>query len=178
MRYVDEIFAVFEKDLRFQPFLEQINSQYPNIKFTIEESVDNVLSFLDTEIRIIGDEFESCVYRKSTNTDVLLNFGAVCPAAWKKGIILGSLNRAKLICSSLELFRREVNKLRLMFLKNGYSKSFFDKVLGSFENRQGKEKSDRKEKKDIDFNLMIKIPFVGSISYELKTNLVICFFKI
>ena len=67
-----------------------------------------------------------------------------------------------------ELFRREVVKLRLMFLKNGYSKFFFDKVLGSFENRQGKDKSDRKEKKDIDFNLMIKIPFVGSISYEFK----------
>ena len=63
MRYLDDIFAVFEKDVRFQPFLDQINGQHPNIKFTIEERVDNVLSFLDTEIRIIGDEFESCVYR-------------------------------------------------------------------------------------------------------------------
>ena len=177
VRYVDDIFAVFEKDVQFQPFLEQINSQHPNIKFTIEESVDNVLAFLDTEIRIIGDEFESCVYRKSTNTDVLLNFGAVCPAVWKKGIILGSLNRAKLICSSLELFRREVDKLRLMFLKNGYSRYFFDKVLGSFENRRSKDENYRKEKKDIDFNLMIKIPFVGSISYEFKSRLSNLFFK-
>ena len=52
---------------------------------------------MDTEIRIIGDEFESCVYRKSTNIDVLLNFGAVYPAIGKKGIILGSLNREKSI---------------------------------------------------------------------------------
>ena len=132
---------------------------------------------MDTEIRIIGDEFESCVYRKSTNTDVLLNFGAVCPAVWKKGIILGSLNRAKLICSSLELFRREVDKLRLMFLKNGYSRYFFDKVLGSFENKRSKDENYRKEKKDIDFNLMIKIPFVGSISYEFKSRLSNLFFK-
>ena len=90
---------------------------------------------------------------------------------------MGSLNRAKLICSSLELFRREVDKLRLMFLKNGYSRYFFDKVLGSFENRRSKDENYRKEKKDIDFNLMIKIPFVGSISYEFKSRLSNLFFK-
>ena len=51
VRYVDDIFAVFEKDVQFQSFLEQINSQHPNVKFKIEESVDNVLAFLETEIR-------------------------------------------------------------------------------------------------------------------------------
>ena len=77
--YVDDIFA--------QHFLEQINGHHPNIKFTIKETLNNVLSLLDTEIRIIGDQFQSGVYRKSTkNTDVLLNFGAVSPVALNKGI--------------------------------------------------------------------------------------------
>ena len=91
---------------------------------------------------------------------------------------MGSVNKAKLICSSLELFRREVDKLRLLFLKNEYFRYFFGKVLGSFENRRSKNENDRKEKKDIDFNLMIKIPFVGSISYEFKSKLSIFFSKI
>ena len=54
---------------------------------------------------------------------------------------------------------------------------FFDKVLGSFENKRSKDENYRKEKKDIDFNLMIKIPFVGSISYEFKNKLSNLFFK-
>ena len=39
VRYVDDIFAVFDKDLRFQPFLNHINNQHANIKFTVEESI-------------------------------------------------------------------------------------------------------------------------------------------
>ena len=46
VRYVDDIFAVFGKNESFQPFLNHINSQHPNIKFTVEESVNNVYHFL------------------------------------------------------------------------------------------------------------------------------------
>ena len=84
-------------------------------------------------VRYVDDIF--AVFDKSTNTDVLLNFSAMCPVAWKRGIILRSLNRAKLICSSPKLFKEEVNNLRWMFQKNGYKRTFFDKVLSSFEKK-------------------------------------------
>ena len=87
-RYVDD---VFDKNVNFQPFLEHINHQNSNVKFTVEESVNKVLDFLDTCICIKENNFESFVYRKSTNTDVLLNFDAVCPVTWKKSVILGAL---------------------------------------------------------------------------------------
>ena len=132
VRYVDDIFAVFDKNVKFQPFLDHINHQHGNI--TVEESVNNVLAFLDTSICIKGNNFESCVYRKSTNTDVLLNFDAVCPVTWKKGVILGALNRAKIICSTRELFLSEVEELKTIFFKNGYSMKFFDKVFSVFDN--------------------------------------------
>ena len=41
----------------------------------------------------------------------------------------------------------------------------------------GKGESTRKEKMDIDFKLMIKIPFVGSISSEFKNTLPNLFFN-
>ena len=62
--------------------------------------------------------------------DVLLNFEAVCPVTWKKGAILGTLNIAKIIFSTRELFLSEVEKLRTMYFKNGYSMKFFDKAFG------------------------------------------------
>ena len=136
VRYVDDINAVFHENVSFNNFLNPINSQHPNIKFTVEERNNNILSFLDTRIRLVGERFESCVFRKSTNTDVLLNFSAICPSSWKKGVILGALNRAKVTCSSSELFSKEVSKLKSMFLRNGYSGTFFDRVVTSFQQRQ------------------------------------------
>ena len=93
MSTLGAVYIVFDKDLGFQPFLNHINNQHANIKFTVDESENNILSFLVTRICIKGDEFSACVLRKSTNTVVLLNFSAMCPVAWKRGIILGSLNR-------------------------------------------------------------------------------------
>ena len=121
---------MFDKDLLgFQPFLNHINNQHANIKFTVEESENNILSFFDTRICIKGDKFECCVFRKSTNTDVLFNFSAMRPVAWKRCIILVSLNRGKLICSSPKLFNEEVNNLRWMFQKNGYKRTFLTRFL-------------------------------------------------
>ena len=96
--------CVFLKNLKKDPFFNHINQQHPQIKFTVENSVDNALPFLDTQISLKDDHFESIVYRKQTYTGVLLNIEAVCPMSWKKGLILGAINRAKNICSSNEAF--------------------------------------------------------------------------
>ena len=40
------------------------------------------------------------VYRKPTNTNLILNFNALCPTKWKSGLIPCFLNRAKRMCSS------------------------------------------------------------------------------
>ena len=125
---MDDILAIFDKDVPSEMFLNHINSQHPNIKFTVEKST-NSLPFLDTEIKISGDNFESWTYRKKTDTGVLLNACAVCPRSWKKGLIFGALSRAKIICSSRELFLLEIAKLRNIFWKNGYFTTFSIKYL-------------------------------------------------
>ena len=112
---MDDIFAIFDKNTSYERFFEHINNQHPQIKFTVEKSVNNCLAFLDTEIRLCGDEFESTVFRKQTNTNVLLNVDAICPVSWKKGLVLGALNRASIICSSKVNFLSEVEKLRTIF---------------------------------------------------------------
>ena len=177
VRYVDDIFAVFDKNVCFKPFLDHINCQHPNIKFTVEESIGNVLPFLDTNISIVGDNFDSCVYRKETNTNVLLNANAICPVSWKRGLIFGALNRAKMICSSRELFLREVSKLRDIFLRNGYSDVFFNRVYGSFEQKANQEVKVESVKLETDFKFIMKIPFVGALSHEFKNKITKLFFN-
>ena len=45
--YVDDTFCVFERERDAVSFSNYINSQHPNIRFTMEKEVDNKLAFLD-----------------------------------------------------------------------------------------------------------------------------------
>ena len=131
LRYVDDVFAVFENNNDCLSFLNVLNSQHKNIKFTLEQSSD-FICFLDVKIEINCNSLDTYTWRKPTNTGLLLNFNAFCPQKWKSGLILCLLYRAKLICSSKMLFNREINNLRKMFCLNGYPCWFFNKVLNKF----------------------------------------------
>ena len=109
-------------------FFDVLNNQHTNLKFTFEIGADT-LPFLDTEISIKNGDFESWIYRKKTNTNVVLNASASCPFKWKTGLMNCLLNRAWNICSSRASFEEEVKKLKSIFEQNGYSgKVFSNKV--------------------------------------------------
>ena len=129
-----------------------LNSQHNNIEFTVELPSDTI-PFLDVEIRLNETGIDTWVYRKPTNTNLILNFNALCPIKWKSGLILCFLNRAKRICSSDFLFDKEVSMLKKMFLNNGYPSSFFDKILASFQ-------SSNKFSQNISFENSFCIPYL------------------
>ena len=95
--------------------------------------------------------------------------------SWKKGLILGAINRAKVICSSNEAFFSEVGKLKEVFWKNGYSKLFFDKIFAYFEQKNSSLINDSID--DPDQRYIIKIPYVGKVSSEFKNKLKLLFLK-
>ena len=131
LRYVDDIFAVFPSDTDFMKFLDILNSQHKNLKFTFELG-NSTLAFLDTNISIVNADFESWVYRKETNTNVILNESAVCPIQWKSGLVNCFLNRAWTICSNYKRFHEEVSNLGNIFKLNGYPEFFFQKLVKRF----------------------------------------------
>ena len=128
LRYVGDIFAVFPDDKSCTSFLDLLNSQHKNIKFTAEHAAETI-PFLDVEIKLNDSGLDAWVWRKPTHTNLLLNFNAFCPLKWKSGLILCFLNRAKLICSNISLFEQEIEKLKTMFKANDYPGRFFDKIL-------------------------------------------------
>ena len=103
LRYVDDIFCTFNSDSAIHPFLNYLNSLHRNLKFTMEVG-QHKLTFLDTEISLptsdLSHEFLSSVHRKATNTNVILNYCAVCPIDYKIGLIKCLLNRAFVICNT------------------------------------------------------------------------------
>ena len=131
-RYVDDIFAVFETEKDRDVFYSLLNNMHKNLQFTMEtvDTATNSLPFLDVNIRISNsNKFETKVYRKPTNTNVLLNYDAVAPKRWKEGLIKCLLTRAKRVSSSEELFEEEVLYLKDTFRANGYPRSFIENTI-------------------------------------------------
>ena len=105
-RYVDDVFAVFQTEDDRDAFFDHLNRAHKNLTFTMEtvNTSSNSLPFLDAEVRINDTRFETSVYKKPTNTGVLLNYEAMAPKTWKKAIIKCFVVRAKRISSSHHLF--------------------------------------------------------------------------
>ena len=87
VRYVDDVFAIFDPSTEVQLFLDVLNNQHPNLRFTSEEASGPSLPFLDVELTICDGEFNICVYRKPTFTGVFLHFNSIAPLSWKRGLI-------------------------------------------------------------------------------------------
>ena len=108
------MFVVFNDVNACLSFLNILNSQRNNIKFTIDKFA-NTVQFLDVDIKICEDTVDTWVWRNSTNMGIFLNFAAIYPIKWKSGLLLCMLPRAKLISSSDSLFFREVDILKSLF---------------------------------------------------------------
>lgn len=163
-RYIDDVIAIFDDEIKCESFLKILNSQHKNLKFTIEKAT-NTLNFLDVEVKLTDTGFETRVYRKPTHTGLYLNFYAICPTHWKSNLILCLLHRAKIICSNSILFKQEVDKLRSLFYANSYPISFFNKILTRFEEKCNNPPSTQDNAdQDSDFSYIFQIPYLGKPS--------------
>ena len=72
-RYVDDIFCLFKCETDAEHFLNFLNRQHPNIKFTIENKKGNQLPFLDILNDSSSNKLVTSVYRKPTYTGLLTN---------------------------------------------------------------------------------------------------------
>ena len=167
--YIDVVFAVLDDVNACSSFLNILNSQHDNIKFTIEKST-NTLQFVDVDIKISENTVDTWVWRKLTNTGLFLNFAATCPIKWKSGLVLCMLHRARLICSSDSLFFREVEILKSLCSANNYPTQFFDKILLKFlvlssHRTQENENSDECE------TCFFRVSYIGPASKQCTKSL-------
>ena len=96
-----------------------LNSKHNDIKFLTEKAT-STLNFIDVEIEVNDTEYDTCMWRKPTNTGLLLNFHSISPTTLKSGLIKRFLHRAKYICSNYSMYKQEIEKLRMLFQKNAY----------------------------------------------------------
>ena len=95
-RYTDDTLC-FVKEGSCEFVLAIFNIFHRNIKFTYEIGSNNMISFLD----VLLVERESCidtaVFRKSTNSNLYINWNSFAPEVWKKST-LRCLEKSTLRC--------------------------------------------------------------------------------
>ena len=180
-RYVDDVFALFKCEKDRDSFFTVLNKAHPNLQFTMEVSSGS-LPFLDTEISINNESFETKVFRKPTNTGVLLNYNSMAPMKWKKSLIRCMLTRAVRVSSNLDSFRSELQTIRSDFARNSYPSHIVENTISEFlAKRQisedaferGSDVPRRTISDDIQ-EYYIRIPYVGKPSYRLQRRIQAC----
>jgi hypothetical protein len=173
-RYVDDIFAVFHCEADKHEFYNRLNEAHKNLRFTMESMCPSsrTLPFLDVKVRFTPEnQLETSVYRKPTNTGVLINYEATAPQKWKQSIIKGFLVRARRICSSGELLNKEIASITDMFMRNGYPKPFLDKIIREFNDEKSTiEQSETREVETEEEELKpayFVLPYIGKASEKL-----------
>ena len=120
-------------------FLQVLNSVHPSLSFTMELEHDGSLPFLGTVLTRCGGTLTTEVYRKPTDTGLLLHFQSHIDGRYKKGLVNTMVNRAYRLSSTKEGFAKECNKLRTMFSKLRYPKTLVDSTINKFSQEPDKE---------------------------------------
>ena len=103
-RYVDDTFVIMPNTAEAYAFLDVLNSKHPALKFTMELATQDKLPFLGMNIIKSGTKLETSVYKKPTNTGLLLHFDSHVDHRYKKGLLKTMINRAYKLSSTWKSF--------------------------------------------------------------------------
>ncbi|EYC27067.1 hypothetical protein Y032_0009g502 [Ancylostoma ceylanicum] len=87
-RYIDDVFAIGSTPVALQHFLNNLNSQDPNIQFTVEEpDANSFLPFLNAKVRIRNGLKEFSWYRKPSSKNIIIHSRSAHPIYMKANVV-------------------------------------------------------------------------------------------
>ena len=157
-------FCIFDNENDAKLFFDFINSQYPNIKFTIEKETNKVLAFLDV---CIDNNDPSCLktstYRKKTFTGFLTNFFSFTSFSYKVGLIHTLVDRAYKISNSLLSLNNDVKKLTHIFKRNQCPEYLINRVVKTYLDNDGNS-----SQSDNNNTLYFQLPYLPFSSFAQR----------
>ena len=175
-RYVDDIFALINgKEFhKVEELLYLMNSQEESIKFTLENSVNMEMPFLDLQVKFTNSEFKTRVHRKSTHSNSYIHFFSSHSPQVKQGVLVGLFLRALRYCEP-EFLDDEIRFIFESFEKLGYPFHFINKALSKsrriFYNNEVKRIWNSNKDK------IVKLPFVPEFEEKIVSKLDNCGYK-
>lgn len=129
VRYVDDIFAVFDKNENLDTFCDTINGFHPTIKFTKEIEKDCKLPFLDVNVFRGKNALSFSVYRKPTHTDRYITEDSHHSPAHKRAAFNSMAHRLVNLPLSKDNYEKELKYMYGAAIFNGYSKELIDNTV-------------------------------------------------
>ena len=112
LRFVDDTFVINQAE-HSQALVQHINSQDPNIQFTVEPTQQGSLPFLYMLVTIEQDNtFSTSVYRKPTHTDQYLHWDSNHHITAKQSVFNTLAHRTKVISSSQDKLQKELQHIK------------------------------------------------------------------
>ena len=132
---------------------------------------DNKLSFLDIDvIRCTNSSnFITSIYRKPTFSGMYTNFKSFIATKYKYSLISSLLYRVFMICSDYGSIIKEIEKLKIIWLKNAFPMRVIDRMIFRFFDKIHipKKVFHTCAKKKLIFSL----EYLGKSSLEIKKRL-------
>ena len=165
-RYVDDRLVLVKKD-QIDKILKAFNSFHNNLRFTVDNFENEHIRFLDLKIMNNGDIH---IYVKDTNSGLYINYNSYEPWHKKTAWIRVLYDRAHKICSNVQLFQKEVARIKKVMSWNGYPRYIQNKIK-CLENQKNTKNNDTLEQENI-ATIFCRIPYAGVQGETLIKNLV------
>ena len=122
IRYVDDVFCIFNNTQNIKDFLRRINNWHLSINFTHEDEQKEKLAFLDVLIHRdgINNDYKTTLYRKPTNTNLYLLYESNQCREYKLSLIRTLVIRIHRICSTNDFKNEEIKLMKETLTNNGY----------------------------------------------------------
>jgi len=124
-RYIDDVFYI--STLSPSQMLSTANSINQCIQFTIEEPVNNTISFLDTKVTAKNNCFQYQLFIKPTHSNAIMPASSYVPTSRKANLVKSETRRAIKNGSDSNNGKLGVNIIKQRLAANGYSKEFIRK---------------------------------------------------
>ena len=171
-RYVDDTFLLFKCNSHIDLFLNYVNSQHPNIKFTCDKEKDSTLPFLDINIQKGDNEFTTSIYRKPTFTGLFSKYYAFSSKQNKENLVYTLTVRAFNICSNYFKLDAELIFLKDVLQKNGYPLNFIEYSIGKMLKKLYCSDIDKKMNFDVPkAKVYFSTFYLGEISKQLSNDI-------
>ena len=138
-RFVDDSFAHCENREQGEELLQVLNNLHPALVFTCESEHGGRLPFLEVLVEKVEESSSvTSVYRKPTFTGLYITWDSFCATKYKVNLVKNLVYRARRICSESRL-QQELDKLRSIFLTNGYPIDLLRKLITCTDNCNGSD---------------------------------------
>ena len=127
-RCVDDTLARMPSTDAAVDFLTTLDSLRPSLSFTMELPIDDK-TFIGIEIIKNRKKIDTQVYRKPTNTGLLLHFKSHADKRYKECLLKTMIHRAYALPQTTEAFNQECTRLPSIFNRLDYSLAMINSTI-------------------------------------------------